>query len=145
MREYVLFGDEYGACRDLKIELYYILERVGRSRYAGEFTSGQCSLIDCCTKDVMYLYRDALLQLNLVTIQNYFVKKQLLVHLPKFRVAMKHVITIITEKLFEHLKAQPDNMMDASTYEMIFNKKYRKEFIKSTMFHKIFESKTVSN
>lgn len=121
MRNSVLIPKNAGQECDINNHAYCILERIGRSRYFGELTSGPFS-INCFIKDskLLHYFRNTLLQYQLVVrqqIQKKFRNCKIagqLFHLPRYHVLIEETSTLQAEKLFTYLKEKPTRMSEIS-------------------------------
>lgn len=100
---------------DINNHAYCILERIGRSRYFGETTSGKFSLNDF-VKDskLLHYFRNSLLKNNLVIRQNINQKIRgrvictQLFHIPRFYIMVRTTNMVQVEKLLTYLKSKPN-------------------------------------
>nr|CAC86372.1 transcription factor TFIIICalfa [Chironomus tentans] len=117
LRNSVLIPSNIGRECDINNHVYCILERIGRSRYFGETTSGPYSLNDY-VKDskLLHYFRMCLLKNNLVFRQQIFQrmnnKSQItqLFHIPKYYVVVRTSDLLQVEKLVTFLFTKPNNI-----------------------------------
>lgn len=110
LRNSVLIPKNVGREIELNNHAYCILERIGRSRYFGEATSGEFSLNDFIKDSkLLHYFRNTLLKNQLVIRQQLQARirgKNLvsqLFHLPRYHVVIRASNMILTEKLFHFL------------------------------------------
>lgn len=133
---------------DLTNAVYCLLERIGRSRYFGEMTSGKCSINEY-VKDskLLHYHRNILIKYKLATRQT-FQRKQnnkvfcgALLHLPRFFNIIKDTSMVMVEKLFEYLSAKPTKLAECDEIRKLLtmSQKSLKNLVKSKLFESIFE------
>lgn len=130
MRNLVLIPTNIGRDVELNNHAYCILERIGRSRYFGETTSGEFSLNDYIKDSkLLHYFRKLLLKNQLVIRQQLQVKvngKRLgcqLFHLPRFYVVIQASNMIVTEKIFQFLLTKPTFSAEMSEVRNLVNMK----------------------
>lgn len=113
-RNSVLIPTNIGRDNDINNQTYCILERIGRSRYFGEATSGPFSLNDFVNDSkLLHYFRRQLMKNMLVekqTIQQKLRGKVIqvqLFHLPKYFELIQVTSKCLTEKLFQFLLTLP--------------------------------------
>lgn len=136
MRSNVLIPTNIGRDCDINNHTYCFLERIGRSRYFGEATSGPNSANDL-VKDskLLHYFRNQLLKNNLVMRQQIQSKVRgknvqiQLFHLPRFFVMVQVSSMVITEKLFNYLLGKKPTyaalVEEARTYLGLTQKNFR--------------------
>lgn len=133
---------------DLNNAVYCLLERIGRSRYFGEMTSGTCSINEF-VKDpkLLHYHRNILIKCKLVTRQTFQrkVKNKVfcgsLLHLPRFYNIVKDSAIVMVEKLFEFLSAKPNKLAECDEIRKFLkiSQKSLKKLVQSKQFEYIFE------
>lgn len=132
MRNSVLIPKNAGCECDINNHAYCILERIGRSRYFGEATSGAFSLNDL-VKDskLLHYFRNLLLTYKLVIRQHLQTKVRgtaisgQLFHLPRFHIVVKASNMLMTEKLFDHMKKAPNHVIELEEAKRFLNLKQK--------------------
>lgn len=117
MRNSVLIPSNLGRECDINNYVYCILERIGRSRYFGEATSGPFSLNEFIKDSkLLHYFRNCLLNNKLVvrqqiqtTSRGQKISSQLF-HLQRFQVLVRATNLLITERLFHFLERQPNHI-----------------------------------
>lgn len=136
LRNRVLIPSNIGRDCDINNHAYCILERIGRSRYFGETTSGPFSLLDF-VKDskLLHYFRTCLLKNNTVLRQQIVQRinnKSLITqifHLPKYYVVVRTSELLQVEKLFAFLLSKPNHIATNEEVRESLNVKTKKSFI----------------
>jgi general transcription factor 3C polypeptide 1 len=131
MRSKMLIPSNLGRECDINNHTYCILERIGRSRYFGETTSGKYSLNDFSNLDskLLHYHRRCLLKNELVKRQSINLKiggktcQTQIFHLPNYFVLMHSTSTLRIEKLFYFLKDKPNHIASMEEVRNLFNLK----------------------
>ncbi|XP_030377859.1 general transcription factor 3C polypeptide 1 [Scaptodrosophila lebanonensis] len=139
---------------DLTPQQYVVWEAVGRSRYNGETTVGQWSLLNF-VKDanLMFYIKNKLLQLQLITDQPYTEMRferlayARLLMLPRFFRIYKAHMQMVIEKLFLELKSRPTGQIPVTELQMwspsVNKHKSVKRLMTTHAFRKVFENHIV--
>lgn len=136
LRNSVLIPSNIGRECDINNHVYCILERIGRSRYFGETTSGPYSLNDY-VKDIklLHYFRMCLLKNNLVFRQQIFQrinnKSQVtqLFHIPKYYVVVRASDLLQVEKLVTFLFTKPNHIAPHEEVRNHLNLKSQKTLV----------------
>ncbi|CAO1413423.1 unnamed protein product [Diamesa serratosioi] len=133
---------------DINNAVYCLLERIGRSRYFGEMTSGTCSINEF-VKDskLLHYHRSILIKYKLATKQSFQRKYKnkvfcgALLHLPRFYNIVKDSSTVMVEKLYEFLSSKPTKYAECDDVRKLLkiSQKSLKNLVKSKQFENIFE------
>lgn len=136
---------------DINNAVYCLLERIGRSRYFGEMTSGTCSINEF-VKDpkLLHYHRGILIKYKLVTRQTFQRKYKnkvfcgSLLHLPRFHNIVKDSAIVMVEKLFEFLSTKPNKLAECEEIRKLLkvSQKTLKKLVQSKQFEIIFELDT---
>ncbi|GAB6028146.1 hypothetical protein CHUAL_002359 [Chamberlinius hualienensis] len=150
LRRKALLGDEIDPLWQCFGLNYILLERIGRSRYQGEFTCGRNSLADLnsCAKSLFY-YRITLLNKGIINKQFRYYKNKdgllrcvLLLHLSRFYVEHKPRMVKLTEEICKFLLDKPGRMDTMSNIMNSLGPMKRETFKKC--LKKIADIKTMS-
>lgn len=128
MRNSAIIPKNVGREVELNNHAYCILERIGRSRYFGEATSGEFSLNDFIKDSkLLHYFRNTLLKNQLVIRQQLQARirgKNMicqLFHLPRFHIVVRASNMLLTEKLFQLLLQKPNYTIETSEARQALN------------------------
>lgn len=147
LRNAVLIPSNVGRVCDINNHAYCILERIGRSRYFGETTSGSFSLLDF-VKDskLLHYFRTSLLKNNLVFKQQIVLRHSgkssitQIFHIPKYYTVVRSSELFQVERLFAFLLSKPNYIATHDEVKSFLNLKNQK--VLSSMMktrHEVFE------
>ncbi|XP_031625024.1 general transcription factor 3C polypeptide 1 [Contarinia nasturtii] len=131
---------------DLTIIAYCILERVGRSRYNGEFAHGKWSLADIGGDAIgLHHQKKKLVRYELIKCQSFTQSIDglntavQLIHLPRFFTTFKQRHMILIEKIVGILKSKPNCMAEYQEVKVQFEEGLQKtlsRLFKTPLFHR---------
>lgn len=132
MRNSVLIPKNVGRECDINNHAYCILERIGRSRFFGEATSGLFSLNDF-VKDskLLHYFRNSLLKNQLVVRQHLQTRARgqlisgQLFHLPRFHIVIRASNMVMTEMVFDFLKNKPGHIAEIEELKTLLNTRHK--------------------